>query len=178
MLFGSFVPVALLSEPPVVDQLKAISPGFGAVAPPMSTSDWPTSMSAGTGVVPGRMAVLPTVPPSSTLRPASTVTLTGFATIVFHTGQLVAVPLMASDPASWPWFTVHCRATATLVVVRLATVMGPTVELHVMVPSSLPAVRVSMYPPPATTEVIVKLRVFVAVMLIAPAYEYVPLVSV
>ena len=177
LLFGSFVPVALLSDPPVVDQWNASIPGSGAVAPPMSTSDWPTPMFDGTAVAPGRIAVLPTVPLSFTLAPASSVTSTGFATIVFQTGQLVAIPLMASDPESRPWFTVHCMATATLVVVRLTTVMGPTLELHRIVPSSLLAVRVSVYPLPAATEVIVKLRVFVAVMLRTPAYEFVALVS-
>src|SRR5580704_1214319 len=118
----------------------------------------------GTGVMPGRIAVLPTVPPSSTLAPAASVRSTGFATIVFQTGQLVATPLIATDPESRPWLTVHCSATATLVVVRLSTVMGPTLELHVMVPSSLVAVSVNVYPVPATTEVMVKLRVFEAVM--------------
>jgi hypothetical protein len=124
LLFGSVCPFGELSVPPVVVHVKERAPGFGPVAPATRTSDWPSAMTALTGTPWfGKNAVLPAVPESFTLRPASSEMFVGFATIEFQTGQLLVVALTRMLPESRPWLTTHCMLTATVVVVRFTTEM-------------------------------------------------------
>src|SRR5580700_8986925 len=137
------------------------------------TACWPSLITPRMLAAGLKATLVPGVPLSLTLVPLRTM-FSGFATIVFHTGQLLCVALTRTEPESRPWMLTHCMFTLTTVVVRLMTLMllvsgSPWAGNEQMsLPSSDIAEIERLYPVLAATLPITKLFVCALVTLYVP----------